>query len=198
MIPDENGSMKRGRWPMDIFLPAINFQWMDGRWVTYGYTGYRQGPDIGIPAITVDKETNDFYVGVSAQSVFYDISVYGGPEGHQPDFEAFVIAYSGDGAQKWWSRLYSEWIDTNGNGIIDYGPENERFWVEAETHRSPPDQYVDGNRRGLLERAEDGHRQWSRPRKCPHQPLARQRDCRQSGGQRFSRTTLPAPRGTST
>lgn len=144
MIPDENGSMKRGRWPMDIFLPAINFQWKDGRWVTYGYTGYRQGPDIGIPAITVDKETNDFYVGVSAQSVFYDISVYGGPEGHQPDFEAFVIAYAGDGERKWWSRLYSEWTDTNGNGVIDYGPENEFFWVNSETHRSPPDQYVDG------------------------------------------------------
>ena len=140
---DENGSMKRGMWPLDIFLPAVNFQWKDGTYRTYGYNGYRSGGGIEIASITVDRDNNDFYFGVSAQSKFYDKSVYGGEEGEQPDFEPFVIGYDATGGLKWWSRLYHEWVDTNGNGVVDYGPVGETFWEQAETRRSPPDQYVD-------------------------------------------------------
>ena len=144
IFPDGNGSLKRGMWPMDIFLPAINYQWQDGNWVTYGYSGYRAGASIEIPSITIDRDTNAFYFGASAQSKFYDKSVYGGPEGNQPDFEPWVIAYNADGSLMWWSRLYHEWIDADGDGEIDYGPDGPDFWIQSEIRRSPPDQYVDG------------------------------------------------------
>ncbi|MBC7920640.1 MAG: PKD domain-containing protein [Ferruginibacter sp.] len=111
---DENGTVKRGRWPLDYFYDAAcNVSVPGATQSTPGYTGYQSGanPTGYVGGIAVDKQTNDIYFGASFQSV---------TAAGQPDVEPFVMAYSSTGARKWWARLYQE----TGN-------------------QSPPDQYVD-------------------------------------------------------
>lgn len=122
ILPDGNGSTKKGKWPNDLFFanpgdpvnPTSTASNAQG-----GYTGYRLGsnPTHRVGSITIDRRDNSIYVGYSVQSRL--------PDG-LPDFEPAVIAFDGTGAQKWWSRLYRE---RNPDGT---------------TNLSTPDQYVDG------------------------------------------------------
>ncbi len=113
--PDGNGGTKQGRWPWDYYFSGP-FHVADPASSPGGpgYTGYKWGRNpVGHPqAIAVDRRSNDIYLGGNNQSKL--------PDG-QPDFEPFVIAFTKDGKQKWWQRLYKE------------TPQN-----------STPDQYVDG------------------------------------------------------
>ena len=96
---------------MDIF-PARDQLPVDGRALgdITATPGYRQGPDIGIPAITVDKGNERLLRRrFSAQSVFYDISVI--RRSGRPPARLRGLVSSPTAAmvrQKWWSRLYSE------------------------------------------------------------------------------------------
>lgn len=146
VLPDGNGSYRMGTWPMDIF---IQYNLDDGTPVRrfaeaendYGYTGYRYGGESWVRSITVDRRTGDFYLGFNSKSRFYDINKDGGAGGEQPDFEPGVVAYARSGELKWFSRLYHEWLDDNGDNGIDIGT-----WPGSsgdETRISPPDQYVD-------------------------------------------------------
>ena len=112
--PDGNGGTKQGRWPLDYYF--------SGPWNPDdpksseqgpGYTGYRWGKNpVGHPqAVAIDRRSNDIYLGANNQSRL--------PKG-EPDFEPYVIAFTRDGKQKWWQRLYPETTDN-----------------------STPDQYVD-------------------------------------------------------
>lgn len=98
--------------------------------IEYGYTGYKSAGKYRVAAIALDRDTGDIYIGFNIQSRFWDAAA----NVEQPDFEPAVIAYSGNGTLKWWSRLYHEVVDANANGQIDPG----------ETRLSSPDQYVDG------------------------------------------------------
>ncbi len=112
---DGNGGTKQGRWPWDYYFSGpFNVENPSSSPGGPGYTGYKWGRNpVGHPqAIAVDRRTNDIYLGGNNQSKL--------PDG-QPDFEPFVIAFTKDGKQKWWQRLYKE------------TPQN-----------STPDQYVDG------------------------------------------------------
>ncbi len=113
-IADGNGGTKQGRWPLDYYFtgpwnPADSKASEQGP----GYTGYRWGRNpVGHPqAIAIDRRSNDIYLGANNQSRL--------PKG-EPDFEPYVIAFTRDGTQKWWQRLYPETADN-----------------------STPDQYVD-------------------------------------------------------
>ena len=115
MTPDGNGGTKQGRWPWDCFFSGpFNVENPGASPGGPGYTGYHWGRSaVGNPhAIAVDRRSNDIYIGGNNQSKL--------PDG-QPDFEPFVIAFTKDGKQKWWQRLYRE-----------------------TTQNSTPDQYVDG------------------------------------------------------
>jgi PKD repeat protein len=112
---DENGTTKRGRWPLDYYFNSeCNVQFPGATQSTPGYTGYQSGAATTayVGGIVVDKETNDIYFGASFPSV---------TSSGQPDVEPFVMAYTATGARKWWARLYQE-----------------------TAAQSPPDQYVDG------------------------------------------------------
>lgn len=112
---DENGTTKRGRWPLDYyFSSACNVSFPGATQSMPGYTGYqaRAATTAYVGGIAVDKQTNDIYFGASFPSV---------TSGGQPDAEPFVIAYTSTGTRKWWGRLYQE-----------------------TSAQSPPDQYVDG------------------------------------------------------
>jgi hypothetical protein len=115
LTPDGNGGTKQGQWPWDYFFSGP-FHSNDPKSSPSGpgYTGYKWGRNpVGHPqAIVIDRRNNDIYLGGNNQSKL--------PDG-QPDFEPFVIAFTHDGKQKWWQRLYKE------------TPQN-----------STPDQYVDG------------------------------------------------------
>lgn len=130
VLSDGNGQIKRGRWPYDLFYPVQDRYGGTSGTIEYGYTGYKSAGRWRVGGIAVDRDTNDFYIGFNVQSRFWDSAA----NKEQPDFEPAVIAYSANGALKWWSRLYHEVVDANGNGVIDAG----------ETRLSPPDQYVDG------------------------------------------------------
>ncbi|MES2731926.1 MAG: PKD domain-containing protein [Bacteroidota bacterium] len=111
---DENGTTKRGRWPLDYFFnSACNVTFPGASQAMPGYTGYQSGATSTayVGGIAVDKQTNEMYFGASFQSI---TSV------GQPDVEPFIIAYTASGAKKWWARLYQE-----------------------TPAQSPPDQYVD-------------------------------------------------------
>ncbi len=115
LINDENGSTKRGLWPLDFFYAdSCNVTFPGSTQGGPGYTGYRQAnnPTPYVGGVAVDRITNHMYFGASYQSQ---------TSGGQPDFEPFVLAYDNNGNRKWWVRLYRE-----------------------TTSQSPPDQYVDG------------------------------------------------------
>lgn len=130
ILPDGNGRIKRGTWPLDLFTAVRDRNGGTEGTIEYGYTGYRSVGRFRIGGIAVNRETNDFTIGFNIQSRFWDTAA--GKE--QPDFEPAVVSHAADGSLKWWSRLYHEVIDTNGNGQVDPG----------ETRLSSPDQYVDG------------------------------------------------------
>ncbi|MGC9450573.1 MAG: Ig-like domain-containing protein [Oceanipulchritudo sp.] len=130
ILPDGNGSIKRGTWPYDLFYPVQDRDGGTSGVIEYGYTGYKSAGKWRVGGIAVDRRSNDFYIGFNVQSKFWD----SGAGIEQPDFEPAVIAYTADGALKWWSRLYHEVVDTNADGQVDPG----------ETRTSSPDQYVDG------------------------------------------------------
>ena len=130
ILPDENGGIKRGTWPMDLFTAVQDKDGGTVGTIEYGYTGYKSAGKYRIGGITVDRDTNDFYLGFNIQSRFWDATNLI----EQPDFEPAVIAYSATGALKWWNRLYAEVVDANANSLVDAG----------ETRQSSPDQYVDG------------------------------------------------------
>lgn len=125
ILPDGNGGLKQGMWPDDIYYNSP-VEGDDPQWQGPGYTGYKQGknPTGRVVALVCDRRTNAFYFGYCYQSRL--------PAG-QPDFEPAVVAMTETGALSWWSRLYSEAVDKNGNGQIDAG----------EMDNSTPDQYVD-------------------------------------------------------
>jgi hypothetical protein len=138
--PDGNGEIRMGGWPLDMFIThRIDDASGDPDGVNpvrvengepFGYTGYRSAGKHRIGGITVDRRTGAFFIGFNTSSRFWDA-----PAGKvQPDFEPSVVAYAADGSLLWWSRLYHEVVDANGNGLVDPG----------ETRLSPPDQYVDG------------------------------------------------------
>ena len=135
---DENGSYKKGKYPWDmIFASPCNPDNIGGSTDQNkeGYTRYRtQGGAkavYGTSSITVDRRTNDFYIGMNVSSKL--------PDGGLPDFEPVVIAYRSDGEMKWWSRLYHETV--NGKASYNNGVLNV---INYQTNTSTPDQYIDG------------------------------------------------------
>ncbi len=121
VLPDGNGRMKRGTWPMDVFYSGPgNAAKPSSSPGGPGYTGYRVGASATqrIGGIAVDRRTNHFYIGFSIQSRL--------PDGN-PDFEPAVMAMTQTGALKWWSRLYAEQSADGQTPLL-----------------STPDQYVDG------------------------------------------------------
>lgn len=125
ILPDGNGGTKQGRWPQDYYwaMPGDSARPDESR-KGPGYTGYNisgKHPTQQIGAITIDRRSNDFYIGYSTKSVL--------PSG-QPDFEPAVVAMTGSGKLKWWSRLYTEsprnsepdqWVD---GLLVDYATDN--------------------------------------------------------------------------
>jgi hypothetical protein len=130
ILPDGNGQIKRGTWPLDLFTPVQDKDGTTTGTITYGYTGYRSAGRFRLGAIAINRDTNAFSIGFNINSRFWDAPA----NKEQPDFEPAVIAYHADGSLNWWSRLYHEAEDTNQNNQIDPG----------ETRLSSPDQYVDG------------------------------------------------------
>ncbi len=100
---DENGNVRIGSWPMDTFYASeCDVTNPAGTQAQGGVvTGYRLGATTThrIGAITVDRRTNDMYIGSSIQSV---------TAGGLPDFEPMIIGFTSDGRKKWWARLYQE------------------------------------------------------------------------------------------
>lgn len=112
---DENGTTKKGRWPLDFFYQdSCNVAFPGSTQSMPGYTNYASGanPTAYVGGIAVDKQNNDIYFGASFQSV---------TGSGLPDVEPFIVAYTSSGAKKWWARLYQE-----------------------TAAQSPPDQYIDG------------------------------------------------------
>lgn len=130
VLPDGNGQIKQGTWPLDLFIPVRDKDGGTTGTISYGYAGYRSMGKFRIGGIAIDRVTQDFAIGFNIQTRFWDAPA----NKEQGDFEPAVICYSGSGALKWWSRLYHEVIDGNANGTPDAG----------ETRLSSPDQYVDG------------------------------------------------------
>lgn len=141
VTPDTNGGLRRGRWPMDAFFDGP--YGLPGNGSGRGYTGYRTSAAAGhISAVVIDRRTNEFYLGANHKTQL--------PDGN-PDFEPWVISYSGTGVMRWWSRLYSEWKDSVSgalaNGTIDLDLDSNNDLVldrSSEGRLSTPDQYVDG------------------------------------------------------
>lgn len=136
--PDENGSFKKGKYPWDMmFSTPCNPADIAGstKQNEKGYTRYRtQGGSkaiLGTSSITIDRRTNDFYIGMNISSKL--------PDGDLPDFEPVVIAYSKDGGIKWWSRLYHETV--GGTPVYENGVLKDVTGYTTNT--STPDQYVD-------------------------------------------------------
>lgn len=135
---DGNGRLRRGKWPMDVLFDGPYDQ--PGNGSGRGYTGYKVsgGGAVGdCHALVVDRRDGSFYLGCNWKSVL--------PSG-LPDFEPWVIKYEADGAMAWWSRLYHEWEDDNGNGVIDMDVDSNSDGTMDRTSEgltSTPDQYVD-------------------------------------------------------
>ncbi|MBP7514118.1 MAG: hypothetical protein KA791_06195 [Flavobacteriales bacterium] len=118
-MPDGNGGMKKGTWPLDILyeaecLPGGTSNTTDGP----GYTGYSGSATFthGPQSVCIDRRTNAMYIGFNTKSVL---------PGGEPDFEPAVMAMDADGALLWWSRLYHE------------------VTPQGDTVNSSPDQYID-------------------------------------------------------
>jgi hypothetical protein len=119
-IPDENGGLKKGRWPAD-FLFNSPCDPDDVVTDSPGYNGY--GPESCCPvwggsSIVVDRRDDRLYWGLNMKT-------YHNPSA-SPDFEPAVIAMDTSGIMLWWSRLYHEITPT------------------GDTTFSLPDQYIDG------------------------------------------------------
>lgn len=140
VLPDGNGQLKRGRWPNDFVLPVAPYNPApNGR--SYGYNRYRSSGSYRVVGAAIDRRTGDFYFGFNIQTRFFSFVDVPGFGTDVADFEPAVIAYTRDGDLKWWSRMYHETIDTNGNGQIDL---TTTAGQTDETRISEPDQYVDG------------------------------------------------------
>jgi hypothetical protein len=120
LLPDGNGSKKKGTWPLDVFF---NSPCTPGTGPSNGpgYTGYKMGGSQvwGASSIVIDRRDNHFYLGLNIQSVL--------PDGN-PDFEPAVMAFDQNGKLKWWSRLYHEIAPNTSDKYLN----------------STPDQYIDG------------------------------------------------------
>lgn len=117
--PDENGGMKKGKWPLDVLFDSPCTPGVPGNSTNGpGYTGYSPGSTFtyGPSSICIDRRTNHLYIGFNAKSVL---------PGGQPDFEPVVMSMDANGALRWWSRLYHE------------------VRPDGTYHVSEPDQYVD-------------------------------------------------------
>ncbi len=115
--PDENGSTKRGRWPFDfLFSNPCNVAAVSTSGP--GYNKYKLGGSSvpGAQCITIDRRTNDIYLGMNVKTVLPD---------NNPDFEPTVISFTESGQLRWFSRLYHE------------------VQPDGDTVQSTPDQYVD-------------------------------------------------------
>ena len=134
---DTNGGKRRGAWPMDAFFDGP--YGLTGNGAGRGYTGYRTASPTGyISAVVLDRRTNAFYLGANIKT-----SLPGG----NPDIEPWVSAYAADGSALWWTRLYSEWKDANGDGQINLDLDSNSDGTldrSSEGQLSSPDQYVDG------------------------------------------------------
>jgi hypothetical protein len=130
LLPDGNGEIKQGAWPLDLFTPVRDKDGGTTGTIQYGYTGYRSLGKYRIGGIAIDRLTNDLSIGFNIQTRFWDAPA----NKEQGDFEPAVVCFSQSGALKWWSRLYHEVIDANDNLAVDPG----------ETRISTPDQYLDG------------------------------------------------------
>ncbi|MEX0777143.1 MAG: hypothetical protein WD042_15670 [Phycisphaeraceae bacterium] len=100
--PDGNGGEKQGLWPLDLFFAGpFNAEKPDESPGGAGYTGYALGPagTAEVGALVVDRRNNHLYFGLSVQSRL--------PDGRF-DVEPAVVAMTGQGRLKWWSRLYTE------------------------------------------------------------------------------------------
>ncbi len=102
---DGNGGVKQGKWPLDAMFSGYFDQetkkTADVTGTGKGYYGYRFGatPCANISVVTIDRRTNDIYLGGNNKSRL--------PDG-KPDFEPWVVAMSPTGELRWWQRLYSE------------------------------------------------------------------------------------------
>ncbi|MHC5055395.1 MAG: hypothetical protein ACYTKD_11830 [Planctomycetota bacterium] len=125
-LPDGNGGWKKGRWPVDYWFAGPYSREKDKSGPGGGYTGYKPGstPSGRVACVVVDRRNDDMYFGFNFKSKL---------PGGNPDFEPGVVAMTKDGKLKWWSRLYHESLDKNGNRRLDPG----------EPTTSTPDQYVD-------------------------------------------------------
>ncbi|HYE05980.1 MAG TPA: hypothetical protein VEL07_10735 [Planctomycetota bacterium] len=111
---------KKGRWPYDFYYRSYRGSSTDG---AGGYTGYSSdGKASTTVGIAVDRRTNDVYLGFNN----------GNPQ-NTHDFEPMVVAFTAEGALKWYSHLYTVWDDADGDSVVDAG----------ETAQCPPDQYID-------------------------------------------------------
>jgi hypothetical protein len=117
--PDGNGGLKKGKWPLDI-LYSTPCDPTSPTQLSPGYTGYQPEsccPVLGGSSITIDRRTNDIYLGMNMKS--YSVAY------SSPDFEPAVVKMNPDGYMEWWSRLYHE-ITPAGDTMV-----------------SLPDQYID-------------------------------------------------------
>jgi hypothetical protein len=146
-LADENGGLKKGRWPVDVLFdgpcdPA------NPTAVSPGYTGYSAAsccPVYGGESISIDKRSNKVYIGMNFKSVAANGS---------PDFEPAVIAMDSSGLLLWWSRLYHE-ITPAGDTVnsipdqyidalaIDYA--NNKLVVGARCHGNNVENFWEGN-----------------------------------------------------
>ena len=119
LLPDGNGGVKRGKWPLDAFFDSPCDP--NGRIANIGtgYTGYSMGNKIvyGPTSVTIDRRTNNMFFGMNVQAKLPDgSSVY----------EPAVFAMDRSGRLLWWSRLHHE-VTPSGDTLPSY-----------------PDQFVDG------------------------------------------------------
>lgn len=118
-LPDGNGGMKKGKWPLDVLYNSPCTPGQSGNTTSGpGYTGYSPPGTFtyGPSSICIDRRNNAMYIGFNAKSVL---------PGGLPDFEPAVMAMNSDGLLQWWSRLYHE---VTPSGV---------------TTNSTPDQYID-------------------------------------------------------
>lgn len=110
LTPDGNGGVRQGSFPDDFYYAGPFGVQAAGR----GYSGYASRNNAATTAaIAVDRRTNEIFLGYNVQSIlppWNDIP-------NAPDFEPAIVAFSKDGALRWWSRLYTE-ISTNSGPFV--------------------------------------------------------------------------------
>lgn len=110
LTPDGNGGFRQGSFPDDFYYAGPFGAQAAGR----GYSGYASRNNAATTAaIAVDRRTNGIYLGYNVQSILPSWSDIP----NAPDFEPAVVAFSKNGALRWWSRLYSE-ISTNSGPFV--------------------------------------------------------------------------------